>query len=83
VICVRVEAGEGLGVWIGRAWPGTETHVIDVPGSLDYVTIDTVREILETWPATCGNVADAIQAAAWHGRRELIPARLHAMVVEE
>ena len=83
VVCVRVEAGEGLGVWIGRYWPGEETHVVTNPVSMQRVTIDEVRAILETWPATAGNVADAIQAAAWHGRRELIPARLHALVAAD
>ena len=83
IVCVRVEAGEDLGVWIGRYWPGDETHVINDPVSMQTVTIAEVRAILETWPATRGGVADAIQAAAWHGRRELIPARLHALVASD
>jgi hypothetical protein len=82
VVCVRVEADDHVGVWIGRPWPGTSTHVVSETARLECVTIEEIAAVLETWPATHGKVADAIQAAAWQGRRALIPARLHAMVWE-
>lgn len=80
IVCVRVEAGDGLGVWIGRRWPGADTYVVDDPLELRPITIEEARAILDSWPSTRGNAADAIQSAAWQGRRELIPARLRALM---
>ena len=79
VVCVHVEAGD-LGVWIGRRFPGSDTEVIPETATLRAITVQEAQEILEQWPATQGNTGDALQFAAWQGRRELTAQRLHARV---
>jgi hypothetical protein len=81
VVCVRVEVGDQFGVWIGRPWPGRMTYVIAEPIWLQRVSLEDAQAVLEGWPATRGNAGDAIQAAAWHGRRELTRARMQAVTV--
>jgi hypothetical protein len=79
IVCVHVEAGE-LGVWIGRRHPGSETEVVTDVASIREITVQEARRILESWPATQGNTGDALQFAAWQGRRHLIAPRLHERV---
>jgi hypothetical protein len=76
IVCVHVESGE-LGVWIGRRYPGSETHLVADVAVKRHITIQEAQRILDGWPATQGNAGDALQAAAWQGRRQLIGPRLH------
>jgi len=78
MVCVCVQQGDEPGVWIGRAWPGGHTEVLDHTVSLRRVTIEEACLILEGWPETAGRAGNALQEAAIRGRRELIEGRMRA-----
>ena len=79
MVCVHVEAGE-FGIWMGRRHPGLEIEVVPESVALREVTIQEAQRILATWPATRENTGDALQFAAWQGRRHLITQLLHERV---
>jgi hypothetical protein len=79
IVCVHVESGP-LSVWIGRGYPGAETYVVTDVAPMRTITIHEAQRILEGWPATQDSAGDALQAAAWQGRRHLIAPRLHERV---
>ena len=79
IVCVHVEAGE-FGIWMGRHHPGVELEVVTETDGLQEISIHEAQRILATWPATEGNTGDALQFAAWQGRRHLIAKLLHERV---
>ena len=79
IVCVHVEAGE-FGIWMGRRHPGLEIEVVDETAVLREITIHEAQRILATWPATGASTGDALQFAAWQGRRLLIAQLLHERV---